>query len=275
MKHVLAVSTNTYHGFSLEEALKGISAAGFKSVELTAVMGWTEHVTASMSDKELDAVKEMLKKYDLSVIGLSGHANLMDEKRLADFRANMEMAAKFGAKFIITSTGEAHDHSDEAASEDGLVENLKSLIPDCERLGLTMVLETHGEYGLGVDLKRVVDAVGSKYLKVNYDTANVLFYGKKNPEDDIKECADAVGYVHLKDKGGKADEWDFPAPGKGWLKLEETLRYLDSQGFDGPISVEIEFTQEFTMNEKKPGDLEIVDNAVKDAYAYFKKLGYA
>src|SRR5687768_11493939 len=40
----LAASTNTYHTYSLEDALQGIAAAGFKSVELTSVPGWTEHV---------------------------------------------------------------------------------------------------------------------------------------------------------------------------------------------------------------------------------------
>ena len=48
MKHIVGVSTNTYHGFTLDQALDGIAAAGFEYVELTGVNGWTEHVSASM-----------------------------------------------------------------------------------------------------------------------------------------------------------------------------------------------------------------------------------
>ena len=44
MKNIISVSTNTYHGFSVGEALEGTAAAGFKYVELTAVERWTEHI---------------------------------------------------------------------------------------------------------------------------------------------------------------------------------------------------------------------------------------
>jgi len=274
MKHIVGVSTNTYHGFTVEEALKGISKAGFKYVELTAVTGWTEHVTSKMSDAELDEVRALLKKYDLTVMGLSGHCNLMDPERLQDFSANIELAAKLGCKFIISSTGEAHNSTQENTQDELLVENLKKVLPLCEKHGLMLVLETHGEHGTGAQLSKIVTMVGSKNLGINYDTANVVFYGKQMPEDDIKKCAKEVAYVHLKDKGGKADEWDFPAPGKGWLRLAETLQYLDKEGFDGPLSTEIEFSEKFTMREKKPEDLAVVDAAVKDAFDFYKKHGY-
>ena len=39
--------SNSYHTFSLEEALEGIAAAGYKFVKFSAVRGWTEHVPLS------------------------------------------------------------------------------------------------------------------------------------------------------------------------------------------------------------------------------------
>jgi sugar phosphate isomerase/epimerase len=274
MKHIVGVSTNTYHGFTLEEALQGISMAGFKYVELTAVNGWTEHAASSMSDGELEEVKNLLKKYELIPIGLSGHCNLMDDERLKDFSANIELAAKLGCKFIVSSTGEAHNSTQENTQDELLIENLKKVLPLCEKHQLMLVLETHGEHATGAQLSRIVKKVDSKYLGINYDTANVVFYGKKMPEDDIKDCVHEVKYVHLKDKGGEIDEWNFPAPGKGWLRLKQTLQYLDDNGFDGPLSTEIEFTQEFTMRDKNIEDLSVVNAAVKDAYDFYKEHGY-
>ncbi len=36
MQHIIAVNSNCYHGYSIEEAIEGISAAGFRYIELTA-----------------------------------------------------------------------------------------------------------------------------------------------------------------------------------------------------------------------------------------------
>ena len=43
-KRIIAVNSNCYHGYSIEDALEGIHVAGFHYVELTATKGWTEHV---------------------------------------------------------------------------------------------------------------------------------------------------------------------------------------------------------------------------------------
>ena len=53
MKNAVSVSTNTYHGFSVDEALEGIARAGFRYVELTAVRGWTEHIMPDQDEAQL------------------------------------------------------------------------------------------------------------------------------------------------------------------------------------------------------------------------------
>ena len=44
MKRIIAVNSNCYHGYTIEEAVAGIRKAGFRYIELTATKGWTEHV---------------------------------------------------------------------------------------------------------------------------------------------------------------------------------------------------------------------------------------
>ena len=42
MGRIIAVNSNCYHGYSIEQAIDGIAAAGFRYIELTATKGWTE-----------------------------------------------------------------------------------------------------------------------------------------------------------------------------------------------------------------------------------------
>ena len=273
MKNIVSVSTNTYHGFSTDEALEGIAAAGFKYVELTAVKGWTEHVMADFPEAELVKVEKKLKDLGLTCIALSGHCNLMDAERLNDFRENIKLAHRFGCKYIISSTGEAHFGKGESFADEVLINNIKSIVPDLEKYDLCLGIEVHGAYGTGESLYRIYKGVGSDRVGINYDTANVVFYGGQIPNLEIRNCVDGINYMHLKDKVGIDKVWNFPAIGSGDLDLPGLIDYVNENGYTGPFSIEIEFTEEFTMRPKVQGDLATADKAVKDSFEYLKRKG--
>jgi len=270
MENKIVLSLNSYHGFTTDQALEGAAAAGFRFVELCAVKGWTENVMPGMDKAELDRIKKKMADLNLTPVGLSGHCNLLDEQRLDDFRKNIVLAAEFGCQFIISSSGEAHFGKEEKLADDALAENIKSLLPDLKKAGLVLGLEIHGEYGTGLSLRPVVEKVASDLVGITYDTGNAMFYGGKRCDEEIKTCIDIVKYVHLKDKIGGLKEWNFPAVGKGELKLGAFMDYLENNGYKGPYSVEIEYTEDFTMNPKKPGDIDIANRAAKDSFAFFK-----
>ncbi len=262
----LSVSTNTYHGFTLDEALDGIAAAGFKYVELTAVIGWTEHVLAGMSENEIENIKAKVKDKGLSILGLSGHTNIMDNDGLKLFIENIALAKKLGGSYIITSTGEAHG-GEELEDDETLVNNLKTIGKECEKNGIVCALETHGGiYSTGGRINQLVQNVGSQYVGVNYDTANVIFYGKVKPEEEIIKSFPGLKYVHLKDKAGKDDEWNFPAIGKGFIDFKKILGILKDNKYDGPLSIELEFTPD------GPGPVENVHKAIKDSFTFLQGI---
>ena len=64
-KRIIAVNSNCYHGYSIEDAIAGIKAAGFKYIELTATKGWTEHVFPNQSFERLLEVKDLLDEAGL------------------------------------------------------------------------------------------------------------------------------------------------------------------------------------------------------------------
>ncbi|HBR01885.1 MAG TPA: sugar phosphate isomerase/epimerase [Ruminiclostridium sp.] len=271
MKNIFAVNTNTYHGFTVDEALEGIAAAGFKYLELAAVRGWTEHTMPDMDEAELTRIQEKMKDLGLECAAVSGHCNLTDKDRLNDFRANMKLASRFGAKYIISSTGEAHFGKNEEFTDEVLIRNIKALVPDLEANDLILGIEIHGEYGTGESIDKIVNGVGSPRVGINYDTANVVFYGGKSPNEDVKTCVNNVNFVHLKDKVGFDKVWNFPAIGKGELDLPGFINYVTQHGYQGPFSIEIEHTQEFTMREKAAGDIDFVNQVLKDSYTYLKQ----
>lgn len=77
-----------------------------------------------------------------------------------------------------------------------------------------------------------------------------------------------VAYLHIKDKAGARDAWDFPALGKGYVDFKTLFNKLDKANNDAPLSLEIEFTA------KGPKDLDEINTAVKESAAYLENLGY-
>ena len=57
------------------------------------------------------------------------------------------------------------------------------------------------------------------------------------------------------------------------VQQEMFMEYMDSNGYMGPYSIEIEYTEDFCMRDKKPEDLDVANQAVQDSYDYLKSIG--
>lgn len=265
MFNQIAINSNTYSGFSLEEAVQGASKAGFSKIELAAVEH-TPHVLNGMSEKELRDIKTLLESYRMTCIGIGAHSNLMTDEGIDNLLKAVDLAVYFDCSYIITSTGEAHGDGDVIEDETILVRNLTPVLDKCESKNITLAVETHGNNNAtGSALGKLSEKLNHR-IKINYDTANVIFYGDVMPYDDLEVSMEHVGFIHLKDKLGHNQEWNFPAIGEGHLDFRRIFHILEENNFIGPISVEIEFTPD------GPKNLAEVDKAVKSSFDYLKKL---
>ena len=132
-KRIIAVNSNCYHGYPIEDAIAGIKAAGFKYIELTATKGWTEHVFPDQSFERLLEVKDMLDEAGLIPFAMSGHTNLMDTERIGDFVKNIRLAHFFGCDYIVSSVGEAHLEDKAVASNEVVAEHIKARVSYLEK----------------------------------------------------------------------------------------------------------------------------------------------
>jgi sugar phosphate isomerase/epimerase len=265
----LAASTNSYHGYSLEEALAGIAGAGFTSVELTSVPGWTEHVRRDADDAEILRVKDLLAQHGLTAVSLSGHSDLVSDEGVKQFRKAMDLARKLGITKITTSTG-GHDASSAgslAEQRAAFLERFGPLADEAARDGIDLCLETHGGLlATGVISKALVEDIGRPNVGINYDPGNVIFYGDTRPEGDLPQAVDRVTHMHVKDQIGGAGVWHFPQIGTGEIDFSDLFKSLDAAGFDGPCSIELEF-----QGEPWPS-LDEVNRAMAASYRYVRQF---
>ena len=243
----LAVSTNTYHSYSLNEALAGIAAAGYTSVELSSVPGWTEHVLRASSEQDLQEVATLVASYGLEPISLSGHSDLASDEGIAEFRKALGIAARLGIRWVTTSTG-GHDASSEGTIDEQrafFLSRIRPLAQEAAADGISICLETHGGVSAtGALAAQLVQDIDLANVGINYDTANVIFYGHVRPEEDIVAAAPYVNHLHIKDQIGGPGVWNFPQIGTGEIDFVPIFAALDAVSFAGPCSIEIEFQGE-------------------------------
>jgi L-ribulose-5-phosphate 3-epimerase len=262
MPNPLAGHTNTYHSYSHDEALQGIAEAGFKYVELSAVPGWTEHV-------DLDGDKEELRRrldgYGLGPVSLSAHSDLTTADGLEHALKAVRWAGELGIPIVNTAVG-GHQSADE--NEAAFLGNINALADEAEAAGVALGLEIHGDImASGAVTLPLLEKIGRESVKINYDTANVVYYSGDSAVDDIPKVVDEIVHVHLKDTTGGKGVWDFGALGSGVVDFAAVLELLREAGYEGPYSVELEFS-----GEPWP-PLAEVNEAMRRSYEHLRSLG--
>ncbi|HXL02290.1 MAG TPA: sugar phosphate isomerase/epimerase family protein [Candidatus Atribacteria bacterium] len=262
MFDIRAVSTNTYHGCSLEEALSGIAKAGFSCVELACVEGWTNHFSIiNYREEDLKSLRSSLSRLGLRVVSISAHSDLSTPEGVSYLEKALDLARILGAQVVNTGTIE------EEKKKGILISNLQVLAPEAEKRGVKIGLEIHGNFLKdGLRARELMEELNHPAVGINYDTGNAIFYGGVCPEEDVKNCLPWIVHFHLKDKRGGYKVWDFPPLGEGDIDFGKIFALAREEKIEVPWSVEIEFDGKFQHSR------EFVDQAVKKSFDYLENL---
>jgi sugar phosphate isomerase/epimerase len=111
--------------------------------------------------------------------------------------------------------------------------------------GVKLAAENHGDY-TAREMLWLVEAVGSPYFGVNFDTGNFLRL-LDDPVGAMEKLAPYVFATHIKDlkvrRGVSPSEWFFFSStpvGDGLIDMGRVLRLLAETGYDGLLAVEID-----------------------------------
>ncbi len=267
MNNQICLNSNSYHGFTLEEAVEGAHRAGIKFIELAGVIGWTEHVRHDYTDTQIKQVLDLLKTNDIEAIGMCGHTNIQTTEGQEIFKKNLKLANRLGVGYVTLSTGETHGDESVIGDDTELVGIICELGQVAKDLGLEMAIETHGNnYATGQSIVALLKKVNMPNVRLNYDTGNVVFYGAIMPYEDLDKSTESITGIHLKEKAGAQNEWNFPAIGRGDLDFERILGILKKNGCKAALSIEIEFTP------KGPNGVEDVHESLAYSVDTIKRL---
>jgi len=260
----IAVNTVTYLPYSLDEALGGIRAAGFRWVEIASIPGVCQHIPLDMDDTAIETLRRKLASAGLQLCSLSSHTDLTSKEGSRFAMRAISLASRLGVSIVNTAVG---GPSNENEDESLFLENIPEIADWARRSRVVLALEIHGTLtATGRKSHDLIRKVNHPNVKINYDTGNSLYFADTPPYEDLMEALPEVVHIHLKDKIGGRGVWNFPPIGTGEIDFRRILDSLSAADFSGPMSIEIEFT------DKGWPSLAEVDAAVVVAFRNLTRL---
>ena len=240
----LCFNTSTIRPASIIEKIRAAGEAGYDSVEL-----WNEDLTAwERGGGRLSELRRVLDDYNLAVpdvVHLSGWMDAPDSafesELLGEARRLMEQGVAVGAPRIIAGPAPGQVDLDRAAERFCRLMELGlevACVPALEFLGFVAHVNN-------VDTLMEIVALADHPRTTVVMDAFHIYRGGGQEEDILKVPGAQVAIFHI-DDAPRTDreretltDGDRVYPGDGILNLENMLRMLASQGFSGPVSLEL------------------------------------
>lgn len=236
-------------------------------------VGYTDEV----AEKINDAVKETGFEISLLWAGWMGandpvwnftegptHLGIVPKKyrqeRIKQLIQASVFAQKIGVTDIATHIGFIPENMTDSEYEP-LVDELKKLCLIYQSRGQNFLFETGQE--TPVTLLRTIQKINTGNVFINFDTANLILYGKANSVDAVRVFGKYVRNTHIKDGLYPTDGMHLGREvkvGEGLANFPELLKKLDEVGYQGPYTIEREISGE----EQKQD--------IKDTVLYLRKL---
>ncbi|NLG84272.1 MAG: sugar phosphate isomerase/epimerase, partial [Firmicutes bacterium] len=162
-------------------------------------------------------------------------------KMLALGRSQLELAAELGVKRIRVFGDKVPpgQHKEEVMQR--IAEGLRELATFADPLEIDVLLETHGHFCRGREVRRIVEMAAHPRVGVVWDVHH-SFRADETPAETYGELKDYLRSIHFKDSKTKtsATSHIYCLLGQGEVPIRECLRLLKKGGYTGWIVFEWE-----------------------------------
>ncbi len=216
---------------STEEALKDIAAAGYQGFELL------DGNLMQYKDKKNEFLK-LISDNSLTFIGVYTGGNFIFpeivEEELSKIENVATFASELGAQHLVVGGGAIRANGIMESDYMVLGEALNKVVEIANKYHL--IPSYHPHLGTCVQSPDQLDKlIPLTTINLCPDTAHIEA-GGGDPVEVIKKYGDRIKYVHLKDY----ENGEFLPLGEGHQKFDQMLKVLDTAGYDGWITVELD-----------------------------------
>jgi sugar phosphate isomerase/epimerase len=171
----------------------------------------------------------------ISDLGCSSEMHTADPaeraKQLADARRFIDLASTLEVPYVRVFGNQIHGPREEVLAR--VVDGLHQLGEYGGPKGVTVIIESHGEFVDSPTLKEVLTRADSKHVALLWDAHHTFVDGHEEPEHTVAELGQWIRHTHLKDSVQVGKERKYVLPGTGDVPMERQIMALRNIGYKG------------------------------------------
>jgi sugar phosphate isomerase/epimerase len=243
-RYPIAFSTLGCPNWSWKTILENADTLGYAALELRGIAG----------EMDLPKVPEFIgtrlaeAKKDLAALGLYvsdlGASSRMHEKdpkvREAQFdegRRFIDLAQALGVKYVRMFGDRIPEGEPKEEVMKRVVEGFQTMADYGKPAGVTVLIESHGDFTKSPDLEHILTRVNSPNFQLLWDAHHSFVAGKEQPADTFARIGKWARHTHLKDSkpgaSGKPGDRRYVLVGTGEVPVREQVKVMAAAGYKG------------------------------------------
>jgi len=235
----LAFSTLGCPAWEWKKILQFAQTNGFAAIELRGLLGNLDLPTSpEFAPGRIAQTKQQVADHGLKIsdLGSSSEMHIDDPaeraKQLADARRFIDLASALEVPYVRVFGNQIRGPREEVIAR--VVDGLHQLGKYGGPRGVTVIIESHGDFVDSPTLKEVLTRADSKNVALLWDAHHTFAEGHEQPERTVAELGSWIRHTHLKDSVQEGKERKYVLTGKGDVPIERqvmALRNIDYQGY--------------------------------------------
>ncbi len=236
----LAFSTLGCPAWSWTTILETADRLGYSGLELRGVAGEMDLTKVpELTGSSLVGTKRDLESRGLVVTDLGASARMHEkdkatrDKQLDEGRRFIDLAHAMAVPYVRMFGDKVPPDETKEDVLKRVIEGFQEMAAHAKPAGVTVLIESHGDFTGSADLQAILGGVGSDAFQLLWDAHHTFVLGKESPAETWKNLGRYVRHTHLKDSVPNGAERRYVLTGSGEVPVREQVRVLVKGGYRG------------------------------------------
>jgi sugar phosphate isomerase/epimerase len=251
-RHRISFSTLGCPNWTWKHILEQADGMGYAGIEIRGVKGEMDLTKVpELQGSRLAETKKDLAALGLVVTDLGASAHMHDkdpgarEQQLDEGRRFIDLAHAMDVKYVRVFGDKIPEGEPKEEVLKRVEDGFRKLAEHAKPAGVTVLIESHGDFTHSRDLEEILTRVGSPNFALLWDAHHTFVAGHEQPADTYARVGKWMRHTHLKDSiplpQAKTDEdRRYVLTGTGQVPVKEQVRVLATGGYPGFYSFEWE-----------------------------------